>query len=106
MWNEPSPTDLARLPRLYATEHLPWQQKAIWEHLYFGPSDWYAAEYDPSDRLFFGYAILNDDLQNSEWGYFGLDELKAISIRGFEIDRDLLWKPKPAGGIERIVRGM
>ena len=27
-------------------------------------------EFDPKDRIFFGYAILNNDLQNAEWGYF------------------------------------
>ena len=80
------------MPRLYATELLYWQDKTIYEHFFFGSSDWCAAEYDPGDRLFFGYAILNDDFQNSEWGYYGLDEFKAINVRGFEIDRDLFWK--------------
>ena len=61
MWNEPSLPDFVRLPRLYMTEHLHWQQETIYEHFFVGSSDWY----DPSDRLFFGYAILNDDFQNS-----------------------------------------
>ena len=43
------------------TEHQHWQQETIYEHFFVGSSDWY----DPSDRLFFGYAILNDDFQNS-----------------------------------------
>jgi transposase-like protein len=35
---------------------------------FLGGCDWYAVEYGLEDRLFFGYAILNDDLLNSEWG--------------------------------------
>jgi len=50
----------------------------------------------------FGYAVLNGDMQNSEWGYFTLSELKAISIYGLEIDHDLHWKPTQASEIERI----
>jgi len=45
---------------------------------------------------------LNDDLDNAEWGYFSLAELKDINIHCMEIDHDLYWKPTPAGEIERI----
>lgn len=105
MWNEPSVKRLARLPSLYATENTPWEQTVIHEHFFLGGSDWYAAEYDPADRLFFGYAILNNDLDNSEWGYFSYDELREINIRGLQIDRDLHWRVRPAGEVERIVQG-
>ncbi len=94
------------MPRLYDTENTPWDQKVIYEHFFIGGSDWYAAEYDPSDRLLFGYAVLNQDYQNSEWGYFSLDELKDIRVRGIEIDRDLHWDERPAGSIDDIVKGM
>ncbi|MEL6497987.1 MAG: DUF2958 domain-containing protein [Planctomycetota bacterium] len=94
------------MPALYSTEHQPWQDKIIHEHFFIGGSDWYAAECDPDGRLCFGYAILNQDYQNSEWGYFSLDELDSINIRGIQIDRDLHWKPTPAGSIDDIVRGM
>jgi len=106
MWNPPTERQLQRIPPLYATEHLPWERKTIYEHFFLGGSDWYGAEYDPRDRLFFGYAILNDDFQNAEWGYFSLDELAAVNVRGIEVDRDLHWEERPAGEIERIVRGM
>lgn len=53
----------------------------------------------------FGYAILNDDYQNSEWGYIDFDELRSINIKGFEIDRDMHWYPKKAGLVEKIVKG-
>lgn len=52
-----------------------------------------------------GFAILNEDYQNSEWGYIDYDELRSINIKGFEVDRDLYWEPKKAGLIERIVKG-
>ena len=106
MWNEPSDQHLSRMPRLYDTENTPWEQKGIYEHFFIGGSDWYAAEYDPSDRLLFGYAVLNQDYQNSEWGYFSLDDLKDIRVRGIEIDRDLHWDEQPAGSIDDIVKGM
>ncbi len=105
MWNEPSPEHLRRLPRIGANAETRWQDIVIHEHFFFGACDWYMAEYGPSDRLFFGYAILNDDLDNSEWGYTAYDELRAINVRGFQIDRDLHWNACPAGEVERIVAG-
>ncbi|RNC81380.1 MAG: DUF2958 domain-containing protein [Phycisphaera sp.] len=106
MWNEPCSATLGRMPALYATEHLPWRDKIIYEHFFIGGSDWYAAECDPVERVCFGYAILNLDYQNAEWGYFSLGELASIKIRGVEVDRDLHWRPRPAGTIDDIVRGM
>jgi hypothetical protein len=53
----------------------------------------------------FGFAILNDDYQNSEWGYVDYKELRDLNVKGFEVDRDLDWYPKKAGLVERIVRG-
>lgn len=101
MWNTPSEERLRQIPRLYTTEHVPLKEKAIHLHFFFGDCDWYVAEYD-GEELFFGYAVLNNDLINSEWGYFTLSELKDINIYGFEVECDTHWKPTPAGAIERI----
>ena len=101
MWNPPSEELLNQIPRLYATEHIPAKDKIIHLHFFFGGCDWYVAEYD-GDDLFFGFAVLNDDLPNSEWGYFTLSELADINIHGFEVDSDLYWKPRPAAEIDRI----
>ncbi|MCB9848542.1 MAG: DUF2958 domain-containing protein [Phycisphaeraceae bacterium] len=106
MWNEPTYRQLQRIPPLYATESTPWEKKTIYEHFFIGSSDWYAAEYDPNNRLFFGFAVLNNDLQCGEWGYFGLDELRGIDVRGIQVDRDLHWEEQPAGDIETIVKSM
>lgn len=101
MWNRPSDAELGRMPRLYETEGTPLQDKIIYQHYFIGGSDWYMAEYDPNDRLFFGYAILNNDHEMAEWGYSSLDELADISVRGIEVDRDLHWKPKKFRDIRR-----
>ena len=102
MWNEPSDTELAKLPRIYASDHVPLEEVVIHQHFFLGGSDWYMAEYDPRDRLFFGYAILNNDLVNAEWGYTSYDELRGINLRGLEVDRDLHWKRTRVRDIERI----
>lgn len=104
MWNEPSEAELRRIPALYATEETDERDKLIYEHFFIGGCDWYAAEYGPTERLFFGFAILNNDLQNAEWGYASFDELRAIRIRGFEIDRDLHWRIRKASEVDRIAK--
>ena len=44
-------------------------------HYFYGGSDIYICEYTPNESLMFGYGILGGDLQNSEWGYFSIEEL-------------------------------
>ena len=66
-----------RMPRLYETEDTPADEKLIWAHFFLGDSHWYAAEFDGKDT-FFGYAVLNGDMMNSEWGYFSLAELTEL----------------------------
>ena len=103
MWNKPTDKELEKLPELYATEHQKLEDIIIHMHFFLGGCDWYVAEYGRKDRLFFGYAILNNDLQNGEWGYTSFDELCDLRTRhGFEVDRDLYWTPRRAGDIERI----
>ena len=103
MWNEPSPKELEKLPELYATEERRTREIDIYLHFFLGASDWYIAEYDEKDRVFFGYAILNDDLQNSEWGYVSHDELRDVRTpQGIEVDRDLYWRVRKASEVERI----
>ena len=99
MWNKPTVEELNRLPRLYETEHIAPEDKIIHQHYFLGGCDWYMAEYDPSERLFFGHATLNNDHQNAEWGYTSLDELADINVRGIEVDRDLYWRPRRFGEI-------
>lgn len=101
MWNPPTSEALSQLPRLYQTENVPVEDKIIHLHFFLGGCDWYIAEYDGQD-LMFGFAILNNDTQNAEWGYVSLAELKETSVGGIEVDRDIYWRPKQAKDIDRI----
>ena len=105
MWNEPVEKELRRLPRLYSTDDVPLHEKVIHMHFFLGGCDWYVAEYGPEERIFFNYAILNSDFQNAEWGYTSFDELRELRTRqGFEVDRELYWRPKRAIEIDKIQR--
>jgi len=102
MWNKPTAEELSKIPDLYSSEHIPLKEKVIYMHFFIGGCDWYATEYDPQDKLFFGFAILNDDLEMAEWGYFSLEELSDIKVKFLEIDRDLHFTTSKAIDIKRI----
>jgi hypothetical protein len=59
----------------------------------FGAGTWYATEYYPEERQFFGYASIFGDW-NDEWGYFSLDELLDC-----QIERALFWEEQPASKV-------
>lgn len=103
MWNIPTQERLDKIPRLYETEGTELKDKLIHLHFFLGGCDWYIAEYDGGD-LFFGYAILNGDTINAEWGYISFSELKSLKVSFMEIDCELeeFWKIKPASEIEKI----
>ena len=51
-----------------------------------GAGYWYATEYDPEEKIFFGYAFITD----GEFGSFSLEELESFKGRfGLGIERDL-----------------
>ena len=105
MWSIPSTDQLALMPRLSETENIPLEDKIIHLHFFLAGCDWFIAEYDGVD-LFWGYAILNEDYQNAEWGYIAFPDLKNIKTKsGLEIDRDLYWLPQKASEIEKIMKG-
>lgn len=103
MWNEPSQKRLARIPRLYETEHIPVEAKIIHLHFFIGGCDWFIAEYDGGD-LFFGYAVLNGDYGNAEWGYVSFAELKAVKVGFLEVDCETegVWRPRPASEVDKM----
>jgi hypothetical protein len=104
MWNSPSDKMLNALPKMGSTERIKADDKIIRMHFFLGGSDWYIAEYDPNERSFFGYAVLNNDWEMAEWGYISLDELKSIKVGFVEVDRDLHWKPKKFSEIKKGAR--
>ena len=102
MWNTPSKQTLAKIPGLYKTEDVSLKGKQIYLHFFIGRSDWYVAEYD-GDTLFWGFTILNNDLEMAEWGYISFTELKEIRVGpGVEIDCEINWKVRKACEIENI----
>jgi len=105
MWNEPNKETLKSIPKLYETEHTPLKDKLIYAHFFLGGNDWYVCETDGGD-CFWGFVILNNDFQMSEWGYFSFKELRDFSIKGvFEIEYDLYWKVRKASEIGKICKG-
>jgi hypothetical protein len=105
MWNIPTEERLARIPKLYQTENIPLKDKLIYLHFFITSSDWYVAEFD-GENLFWGFAILNGDLQNAEWGYLSFSELQAIRIQGWiEIDCELeeFWQVRRASEIDKVM---
>ena len=69
---------------------------------YFNPigaGTWYATEYNPREKMFFGYVSIFGDY-NDEWGYFSLDELQAYNGRfGLGIERDLYFREERASKV-------
>ena len=60
-----------------------------------GAGTWYATEYDPKEKVFFGYVSIFGDW-NDEWGYFSLEELESFQGPfGIGIERDLFFDEKP-----------
>lgn len=58
---------------------------------------WYAAEYDPATRTFWGLV----DGFDKEYGCFSLDELESLrGPWGLRVERDLHFKPTPLKGLE------
>lgn len=58
---------------------------------------WYATAYYPEDRLFFGYVVGHE----GELGYFSLDELESISIKGLGIERDMYFKERTLDEVKK-----
>jgi hypothetical protein len=66
-----------------------------------GAGTWYATEYDPKDKMFFGYVSIFGDW-NDEWGYFSLNELESYKGPwGLGIERDLYWTEAKASTVIR-----
>ena len=49
MWNEPTKKRLAKIPKLYETEHVPLKEKEIHLKFFVGNCTWYIAEFDGKD---------------------------------------------------------
>ena len=103
MWNTPTKKDLDVIPGIFQTERTSLRDKVIYQHFFIGSCDWYIAEYDEEDDLFWGFANLGDDV-NAEWGYIPFEDIRQLKVGplGFEIDCECGWVPQKACEIENI----
>ncbi len=77
---------LAKLPKLYSQEQV---EDPTVQVKYFHPWSnwtWYATEYDPEEKIFFGLVIGHEP----ELGYFSLADLESVKA-----ERDLYFTPCP-----------
>jgi hypothetical protein len=66
-----------------------------------GRGTWYATEYDPQTKTFFGYVSIFGDW-NDEWGYFSLGELESYrGPLGVRIERSLYWTEQKSSEVIR-----
>jgi len=71
---------------------------------FFNPTGigyWFAYEYNPKEKIFFGYVSLFGDY-NDELGYFSLAELETFKGKfGLGIERDLYFNEKPLSEVKK-----
>ena len=83
-----------RLPALYSQEEKG-MDEVVAQAKFFNPvghATWFVTEYDPEQRLFFGWAELFPGC--GELGYVSLDELESVKLPfGLGIERDRGFKP-------------
>ena len=80
-------TDEESYPALYETEEIKTDEKILQLRFYEVSSgwEWYLTEYDPIDKIAFGYV---KGFEN-EWGYFSITEMQDIPT----IKRDYEFEP-------------
>ena len=60
---------------------------------------WYATEYEPDRKTFFGYVFMFDD-EKANWEYFSLENLEFFTGPwGAEVERELYWHRKKASTV-------
>ncbi|MGB4768104.1 MAG: DUF2958 domain-containing protein [Candidatus Saccharimonas sp.] len=79
----------AKIPKLYATEHIETPDKIAYAKFFHPVSQWtwYVMEYDGADTCF-GLVVGHE----TEFGYFSLEELSLVGY-GLPIERDRYFKP-------------
>lgn len=90
------------IPSIGATQNVENGDSVIAKVKLFSPYSswtWYVTEWEAETGLCFGLVEGFD----TEWGYFGLEELAQTTVFGGvpAIERDLYWEPKTIGEITR-----
>lgn len=113
MWNSKAFDKAVKaLPALYGTEEIKAQDKIMGVHCFIGGSDWWFCEARVEEGLLYGFACLNEDWQNAEWGYSSIEELKSargnmeicgeVATGSVHIDFDLHWTPTRFADIPKV----
>ena len=79
-----------KLPPLYSQGNKKAEEVKVMVK-FFHPASrwtWYGYEYDPEERVFFGFVKSGLDPDFDELGYFSLDELEHVNVNGMKIERD------------------
>lgn len=90
----------SNLPSLDSTESTPFAEKTIQTRLFAlgSAATWLIAEYDPEERIAFGYADLfgQGSAGGAEWGYVSIEELEELRFLGVpRIEVDSGFQPRP-----------
>jgi hypothetical protein len=85
--------EAAKLPKLYSQEKVKDPTCHVKFFCPYSSWTWYATEYDPEDKLFFGLCVGHE----AELGYFSLEEMEETNEKSRLplIERDEHWTPKP-----------
>jgi hypothetical protein len=96
---------MGSLPKLFETIDVPFPEKLVHMHFIREDGEWFAIEFDPAQRLFYGYIDVRPG--TPYWGSFGLDEVVDCWIPSLcqEAEMDVNWKPKRAKEIPSILGG-
>ena len=90
-----------KIPALYAQDGK--GNEAIVHAKFFNPvgaQTWYATEYSPETKTFFGLVDFHADMSEAELGYFSLTELEEIRLPyGMKIERDINFESKTLGEV-------
>ena len=94
----------AAAPFMYETENVPTEDKVAVAKFFFpmGRGTWYLMEYDPEQRVGFGYCVSPLGPDCDEWGYFSIDELEGVRVHGLGVERDIHFKPTRFGDLRHI----
>lgn len=71
--------DVNETPDIY-TQDGKGKDSIVHLHYFTGNSDWFITEKNLDEKLFFGYVVLNGDLQFSEFGYISIDEITSLNV--------------------------
>lgn len=94
---------LAKFAKVGRDEKTPLADKIVIAKFFnpTGAGTWYATEYDPIDKIFFGFVSIFGD-HNDEWGSFSLNELENYRGKfGLGIERDRHFTGKKFSEIQR-----